>query len=159
MSDSEFDRPNSRRESKDGSGQSERLCQTQSLSEAEVLLELFNLLEQYAPSWYTKEHHNRAVAALRSCSNSIESSHSKSCTSLNLVELKVEMCFHYPWLDGLYRDILAFPKVAVCLDCGLLQSNLSTEDLRAIKEGNDRACLREPAHVRGNEDHARGVSL
>jgi hypothetical protein len=32
---------------------------------AEVLLELFNLLEQYAPMWYTEEHHNRAVATLR----------------------------------------------------------------------------------------------
>lgn len=30
----------------------------------EVLLELFNLLEEYAPVWYTEELHNRAVAAL-----------------------------------------------------------------------------------------------
>jgi hypothetical protein len=32
----------------------------------EVLQELFQLLEEYAPTWYTEEHHNRAVAALRS---------------------------------------------------------------------------------------------
>ena len=31
----------------------------------EVLEELFHLLEDYAPTWYTEEHHNRAVAALR----------------------------------------------------------------------------------------------
>jgi hypothetical protein len=30
----------------------------------EVLEELFQLLEDYAPTWYTEEHHNRAVAAL-----------------------------------------------------------------------------------------------
>ena len=30
----------------------------------EVLAELFELLEDYAPTWYTEEHHNRAVAAL-----------------------------------------------------------------------------------------------
>lgn len=30
----------------------------------EVLEELFELLEDYAPTWYTEEHHNRAVAAL-----------------------------------------------------------------------------------------------
>lgn len=30
----------------------------------EVLEELFQLLEEYAPTWYTEEHHNRAVAAL-----------------------------------------------------------------------------------------------
>ena len=29
-----------------------------------VLEELFLLLEAYAPTWYTEEHHNRAVAAL-----------------------------------------------------------------------------------------------
>jgi hypothetical protein len=26
---------------------------------------LFDLLEAYAPFWYTEEHHNQAVAALR----------------------------------------------------------------------------------------------
>jgi hypothetical protein len=30
----------------------------------EVLEELFQLLEDYAPAWYTEAHHNRAVAAL-----------------------------------------------------------------------------------------------
>jgi hypothetical protein len=30
----------------------------------EVLEELFQLLEDYAPGWYTEQHHNRAVAAL-----------------------------------------------------------------------------------------------
>ena len=29
-----------------------------------ALRELFELLEDYAPSWYTEEHHNRAAAAL-----------------------------------------------------------------------------------------------
>jgi hypothetical protein len=29
-----------------------------------VLFELFQLLEDYAPAWYTEEHHNRAAAAL-----------------------------------------------------------------------------------------------
>lgn len=30
----------------------------------EVLVELFQLLEDYAPTWYTEAHHNRAVSAL-----------------------------------------------------------------------------------------------
>ena len=30
----------------------------------EVLEELFVLLEDYGPTWYTQEHHNRAIAAL-----------------------------------------------------------------------------------------------
>ena len=29
-----------------------------------ALRELFELLEDYAPTWYTEEHHNRAIAAL-----------------------------------------------------------------------------------------------
>ena len=28
-------------------------------------LELFELLQEYAPVWYTEQHHNRAVAAYR----------------------------------------------------------------------------------------------
>jgi hypothetical protein len=33
-------------------------------STREVLEELFQLLEEYAPTWYTEALHNRAVAAL-----------------------------------------------------------------------------------------------
>jgi DNA-binding XRE family transcriptional regulator len=38
--------------------------QTQFAFFVEVFRETFNLLEEYAPLWYTAEHHNRAVAAL-----------------------------------------------------------------------------------------------
>jgi hypothetical protein len=34
------------------------------LSPNVVLAELFVLLEDYAPAWYTEEHHRRAIAAL-----------------------------------------------------------------------------------------------
>jgi hypothetical protein len=69
MNGSEFDKPKLQPGSNQGSGQSEHeksdAFQTQSPPELEVLLQLFNLLEQYAPIWYTEEHRNRAVAALR----------------------------------------------------------------------------------------------
>jgi hypothetical protein len=32
---------------------------------AEVLAELYELLEEYAPSWYRPQHHERAESALR----------------------------------------------------------------------------------------------
>jgi hypothetical protein len=35
-----------------------------SVDQHAVLKELFELLEEYAPTWYTKEIHDRAVAAL-----------------------------------------------------------------------------------------------
>ena len=39
-------------------------CQAQFASFVEAFQEMFNLLEEYAPTWYTEEHHRRAVAAL-----------------------------------------------------------------------------------------------
>lgn len=41
-------------------------CQDlRSPSASEVLAELVELLEEYAPSWYTEEQHNRAMTALQ----------------------------------------------------------------------------------------------
>jgi hypothetical protein len=37
----------------------------QSAKVGDVFVELFNLLEQYAPAWYTAEHHRRAIEALQ----------------------------------------------------------------------------------------------
>ena len=37
----------------------------QLLMAAGVLTELYDLLEGYAPSWYSQQHHERAEAALR----------------------------------------------------------------------------------------------
>lgn len=41
------------------------VSQTELSFAAEVFLELFKLLEQHAPAWYSEEQHNRAVIALR----------------------------------------------------------------------------------------------
>jgi hypothetical protein len=35
-----------------------------------AFLELFELLEEYAPTWYTEQHHERAFSALRVLKNS-----------------------------------------------------------------------------------------
>ena len=32
---------------------------------SQTLVELFNLLEDYAPAWYKKAHHDRALAAIK----------------------------------------------------------------------------------------------
>ncbi len=40
--------------------------QRESVNPMNVLEELVELIEEYGPSWYTEEHHNRAVAALLS---------------------------------------------------------------------------------------------
>jgi len=57
MSDSELD--------ESSEGQRSVALRMELAGVTEVLRELFNLLEQYAPAWCTEEHHNRAVTALR----------------------------------------------------------------------------------------------
>jgi len=59
MSDSEL------QEGSGGRGKEVDAFKKQSGYVAEVLRELIDLLEQYAPMWYTEEHHKRAMAALR----------------------------------------------------------------------------------------------
>lgn len=59
MRDSELE------EQSGGRGQESEAFGPQSGVVAEVLQELINLLEQYAPVWYTEEHHKRAMTALR----------------------------------------------------------------------------------------------
>jgi len=58
MRDAEF-------EERSGSLRKKPAPEAQSACVGEAFRELFNLLEQYAPVWYTEGHHNRAVAALR----------------------------------------------------------------------------------------------
>jgi hypothetical protein len=45
---------------------SERDFEQRGVDEArETLVELFDLLEEYAPRWYTESHHARALAAIK----------------------------------------------------------------------------------------------
>jgi hypothetical protein len=50
-----------------------RSQQSNSAGSNEVLREMFTLLEEYAPTWYSEDLHNRAVAALRGRTGSLES--------------------------------------------------------------------------------------
>ncbi len=59
MNRNRSDSTNSRSEDAASSEEAERVPTAR-----EVLEELFQLLEDYAPTWYTEQHHNRAVAAL-----------------------------------------------------------------------------------------------
>lgn len=62
MSDPELDEGSPRPERRQGSAQGE--LQSDKSNAAEVLWEVFNLLEEYAPRWYTEQHHDRVVVAL-----------------------------------------------------------------------------------------------
>ena len=71
MSEPEFDEESPRPERRQGSAQSgvqsdiANVLRAKSVFTATVLREFFNLLEEHAPVWYTEQHHDRAVIALR----------------------------------------------------------------------------------------------
>src|SRR5215471_3307292 len=61
------------------------------------------------------------------------------CRSSNILELVAESCLHFPGLNGLKTEpILIYSKIVVCFDCGLVQSRLSNNELKKVREGAAR---------------------
>ena len=57
-----------------------------------------------------------------------------SCRSENVKAFTSEIKIHFPGKANLTRNVLAFPKLLVCLDCGLADVLLSEEELRQLRE-------------------------
>lgn len=57
-----------------------------------------------------------------------------SCRSENVKAFTSEIKIHFPGKANLTRNVLAFPKLLVCLDCGLADVLLSEEELRNLRE-------------------------
>lgn len=68
-----------------------------------------------------------------------------SCQSDNLSTFDGEIALHFPGLDGLHKPIVwAFPRVAVCLDCGFSQFMVREQELNVLRTGEpdeNAACL------------------
>lgn len=56
--------------------------------------------------------------------------------------LTSEIHIHFPGKANLTKSVLAFPKLLVCLDCGLADVLLSEDELRNLKETYS-SCSRE----------------
>ena len=57
-----------------------------------------------------------------------------SCNSHNQSEFPAEINIHHPGIGGLNRPtVWAFPRVSVCLDCGVTQFTLSDDQVRELK--------------------------
>lgn len=57
------------------------------------------------------------------------------CGSAKVTELHSEMNIHFPELRSPeHPPIFAFPKLMVCLDCGLTESRLSDAELMHVRE-------------------------
>jgi hypothetical protein len=58
-----------------------------------------------------------------------------SCASARLMELDAEMNIHFPGLRNMDKpSIFVFPKIIVCLHCGLMQAQLSGEEVLRLQE-------------------------
>ena len=55
-----------------------------------------------------------------------------SCQSLNQSEFDTEICFHFPGLENLEKNLFLYPKVTVCLDCGLTKFSTSQTELLSL---------------------------
>jgi hypothetical protein len=57
-----------------------------------------------------------------------------SCRSENVKVFTSEINIHFPGRPNLTKTVLAFPKLLVCLDCGLADVLLSEDELRNLRE-------------------------
>jgi hypothetical protein len=60
----------------------------------------------------------------------------KQCASDNQSSFTGEVAVHFPGLKGLDKPIVwVFPKLLVCLHCGLTEFTVPTDETRALREG------------------------
>jgi hypothetical protein len=60
----------------------------------------------------------------------------KSCLSEHQSNLNGEVAIHFPGLKGLEKPIVwVFPKLVVCLDCGLTEFTVPERELGVIVKG------------------------
>jgi hypothetical protein len=58
-----------------------------------------------------------------------------SCQSANQTELTAEMLIHLPGLNLTNPSVWVFPKLVVCLDCGLSRFSVPANELALIAGG------------------------
>src|SRR4029077_18247763 len=78
----------------------------------------------------------RPDSSTEGCTNTKNTiSQCKSCSSSNVIRLNAEVCLHFPGFEGLKKaPIFTFPEAVICSDCGFMQSELSAEELRLVRE-------------------------
>jgi hypothetical protein len=61
----------------------------------------------------------------------------KSCKSENQSNFNAEIGIHFPGLKGLNKPtVWVFPKLVVCLDCGVAEFALPERELRVLTTGS-----------------------
>jgi hypothetical protein len=61
----------------------------------------------------------------------------KLCASGRVAEFPAEMNIHFSGLKNLDRpQVLVFPKILLCLDCGFSCLTIPEAELQVLREGN-----------------------
>ena len=64
----------------------------------------------------------------------------KKCDSRNQSTFNSEVAIHFPGLKGLDKPIVwVFPKLAVCLDCGLTEFIVPESQVQILREAKVRS--------------------
>ena len=64
----------------------------------------------------------------------------KSCQSDNVRDRNGEVAIHFPGLKGLNKPIVwVFPKLLVCLNCGVTEFAIPEAELRQLVESDTAA--------------------
>jgi hypothetical protein len=64
------------------------------------------------------------------------SSTCKSCQSDNQRTFDSEIAIHFPGLKGLNKPVVwVFPRISVCIDCGLAQFAIPEKELEVLRTG------------------------
>ena len=115
----------------------------------DLLAELYELLAKYAPTWYTKNHHERVESALRQVKALYQSRPGfplgidmpcKSCGSVNRRRFSAEMGIHFPGLKNIDKPVVwVFPEIVVCLDCGTAEFAVPKSELHLLAKRDSAA--------------------
>jgi hypothetical protein len=64
----------------------------------------------------------------------------KACKSDNERVFNGEVAIHFPGLKGVGLPFVwVFPKLRVCLECGVSEFEIPERELRVLKDGDSRA--------------------
>ena len=86
----------------------------------------------------------------------IDSSPCTSCQSGNQKTFTAEIAVHFPGIEGLDKPIVrVFPRISVCLDCGITQFVVPEKELEVLRTG---ARVKGAAVWLGSDDDESGQS-
>jgi len=70
----------------------------------------------------------------------------KSCLSKNQREFPAEVNIHFPGKEGLKKPtVWAFPRLGICLDCGLTQFTLGDSELMQLNDPDSHTTIKRIA--------------